>query len=48
LSPTINGCPNSKATGAAMIPSTFKKYAKEAGFSKIEPVLIFASYIIFI
>jgi cyclopropane fatty-acyl-phospholipid synthase-like methyltransferase len=29
-------CPNSKATGAAMTPSTFKKYAKEAGFSKIE------------
>jgi 2-polyprenyl-3-methyl-5-hydroxy-6-metoxy-1,4-benzoquinol methylase len=28
--------PNSKATGAAMTPSTFKKYAKEAGFSKIE------------
>ena len=23
-------------TGAAMTPSTFKKYAKEAGFSKIE------------
>jgi 2-polyprenyl-3-methyl-5-hydroxy-6-metoxy-1,4-benzoquinol methylase len=28
--------PNSKATGAAMTPSTFEKYAKEAGFSKIE------------
>ena len=28
--------PNSKATGAAMTPSTFKKYAKEAGFSKTE------------
>jgi pullulanase/glycogen debranching enzyme len=28
--------PKSEATGAAMTPSTFKKYAKEAGFSKIE------------
>jgi 2-polyprenyl-3-methyl-5-hydroxy-6-metoxy-1,4-benzoquinol methylase len=28
--------PDSKATGAAMSPSTFKNYAKEAGFSKID------------
>ena len=28
--------PNSKATGAAMTPSTFRNYAKEAGFSKID------------
>src|SRR5215208_2719310 len=28
--------PDSVATGAAMTPSTFKKYAKEAGFSKID------------
>ena len=28
--------PNSKGTGAAMAPSTFYGYAKEAGFSKIE------------
>jgi 2-polyprenyl-3-methyl-5-hydroxy-6-metoxy-1,4-benzoquinol methylase len=28
--------PNSAATGAAMTPSTFRKYAKEAGFSKID------------
>jgi hypothetical protein len=27
--------PNSAATGAAMTPSTFRKYAKEAGFSKL-------------
>ena len=27
---------NSAATGAAMTPSTFKRYAKEAGFSKID------------
>ena len=27
---------NSAATGAAMTPSTFKGYAKEAGFSKID------------
>jgi 2-polyprenyl-3-methyl-5-hydroxy-6-metoxy-1,4-benzoquinol methylase len=27
---------NSKATGAAMTPSTFKRYSREAGFSKIE------------
>jgi hypothetical protein len=27
---------NSEATGAAMTPSTFKKYANEAGFSKID------------
>ena len=27
---------NSEATGAAMTPSTFKRYAKEAGFSKID------------
>jgi hypothetical protein len=28
--------PNSQATGAAMTPSTFRKYAKEAGFSKVD------------
>src|SRR5918999_1746335 len=28
--------PDSVATGAAMTPSTFKNYAKEAGFSKID------------
>jgi hypothetical protein len=28
--------PNSAATGAAMTPSTFRKYAKEAGFSKLD------------
>jgi 2-polyprenyl-3-methyl-5-hydroxy-6-metoxy-1,4-benzoquinol methylase len=28
--------PNSQATGAAMAPSTFRRYAKEAGFSKID------------
>jgi ubiquinone/menaquinone biosynthesis C-methylase UbiE len=28
--------PDSKATGAAMSPSIFKNYAKEAGFSKID------------
>jgi hypothetical protein len=28
--------PGSVATGAAMTPSTFKIYAKEAGFSKID------------
>ena len=28
--------PDSEATGAAMTPSTFKRYAKEAGFSKID------------
>jgi ubiquinone/menaquinone biosynthesis C-methylase UbiE len=28
--------PNSEATGAAMTPSTFIKYAKEAGFSKLD------------
>jgi hypothetical protein len=28
--------PDSEATGAAMTPSTFKRYAKEAGFLKID------------
>ena len=28
--------PNSAATGAAMAPSTFRTYAKEAGFSKVD------------
>jgi hypothetical protein len=28
--------PNSAATGAAMTPSTFRTYAKEAGFSKVD------------
>jgi hypothetical protein len=28
--------PDSEATGAAMTPSTFKKCAKEAGFSKVD------------
>lgn len=28
--------PNSKGTGAAMTPSTFERYVKEAGYSKIE------------
>jgi 2-polyprenyl-3-methyl-5-hydroxy-6-metoxy-1,4-benzoquinol methylase len=28
--------PNSAATGAAMTPSSFRKYAKEAGFSKVD------------
>ncbi len=28
--------PDSAATGAAMTPSTFRRYAKEAGFSKID------------
>ena len=28
--------PNSQATGAAMTPSTFRRYAKEAGFSKVD------------
>ena len=28
--------PNSQATGAAMAPSTFRRYAKEAGFSKVD------------
>ena len=28
--------PDSEATGAAMTPSVFKRYAKEAGFSKID------------
>jgi 2-polyprenyl-3-methyl-5-hydroxy-6-metoxy-1,4-benzoquinol methylase len=28
--------PDSEATGAAMTPSTFRKYAKEAGFSKVD------------
>jgi len=32
--------PNSEATGAAMTPSTFKKYAKGAGFSKIDTLPI--------
>jgi ubiquinone/menaquinone biosynthesis C-methylase UbiE len=32
--------PNSKATGAAMTPSTFRNYAKEAGFSKIDTLSI--------
>jgi 2-polyprenyl-3-methyl-5-hydroxy-6-metoxy-1,4-benzoquinol methylase len=32
--------PNSKATGAAMTPSTFRNYAKEAGFSKIDTLPI--------
>src|ERR687895_258512 len=32
--------PNSKATGAAMTPSTFRRYAKEAGFSKIDTLPI--------
>ena len=27
---------NSEATGAAMTPSTFKRYSKTAGFSKID------------
>jgi hypothetical protein len=27
---------NSAATGAAMTPSIFKRYSKEAGFSKID------------
>jgi 2-polyprenyl-3-methyl-5-hydroxy-6-metoxy-1,4-benzoquinol methylase len=27
---------NSEATGAAMTPSTFKRYSKEAGFSKVD------------
>ena len=31
---------NSVATGAAMTPSTFKRYAKEAGFSKIDTLPI--------
>jgi 2-polyprenyl-3-methyl-5-hydroxy-6-metoxy-1,4-benzoquinol methylase len=32
--------PNSQATGAAMTPSTFRNYAKEAGFSKIDTLPI--------
>ena len=28
--------PNSKETGAAMTPSTFERYVKEAGYSKVE------------
>ncbi len=28
--------PNSQGTGAAMTPSTFRKYAKDAGFSKVD------------
>src|SRR5687767_11715288 len=31
---------NSEATGAAMTPSTFKRYANEAGFSKIDTLSI--------
>ena len=31
---------NSEATGAAMTSSTFKKYAKEAGFSKVDTLSI--------
>jgi hypothetical protein len=31
---------NSEATGAAMTPSTFKRYANEAGFSKIDTLPI--------
>jgi 2-polyprenyl-3-methyl-5-hydroxy-6-metoxy-1,4-benzoquinol methylase len=31
---------NSKATGAAMTSSTFKKYAKESGFSKVDALPI--------
>jgi 2-polyprenyl-3-methyl-5-hydroxy-6-metoxy-1,4-benzoquinol methylase len=31
---------NSKATGAAMTPSTFIKYVNESGFSKVEPLPI--------
>jgi hypothetical protein len=31
---------NSEATGAAMTPSTFKRYANEAGFSKIDALPI--------
>jgi hypothetical protein len=30
----------SKATGAAMTPFTFIKYANESGFSKVEPISI--------
>jgi ubiquinone/menaquinone biosynthesis C-methylase UbiE len=32
--------PNSEATGAAMTPSTFRKYAKQAGFSRVETLPI--------
>ena len=31
---------NSEATGAAMTPSTFKRYVNEAGFSKIDALPI--------
>ena len=31
---------NSEAIGAAMAPSTFKRYANEAGFSKIDTLSI--------
>jgi hypothetical protein len=32
--------PNSEATGAAMTSSTFRKYAKQAGFSRVEALQI--------